>query len=137
MTDAALATAVHRSHDGSWEVREGAAALLGDHLGRPPEDLVARERLVELLDDGNTAVGVAAARVLVRRGGLDGLARVAWALAHGDPDAAEHIGDAFGNWWREPFPLRERVDALLAEPLDDATRAAVRTFAWSVGVLRS
>ncbi|WP_280276092.1 HEAT repeat domain-containing protein [Nocardia wallacei] len=68
-SDTAPTEALEMSEDESWSLRVEATEL----LGRVIEKAKARGRLEQMLDDPDIAVQTAAAEVLTRQGGADGL----------------------------------------------------------------
>jgi HEAT repeat protein len=131
MTDSrAWDESLARSRAAEWDVRERAA----QDLGRYVDDQQVRDRLQELLDDENTAVGEVAARQLVLHGGPGGLAIVADAWAYGDEDSAQDIGDALLDLRMEGFPVDSAMRTLIATAPDDRAREAARDVARHLGV---
>lgn len=111
-----------------WEDRRTAARGLGSWINERD----VRDRLVELLDDDDLAVGKAAADVLVRDGGTDGLRRVVRRYATLDDQVGAHVGlvisAALGD------RLADALRDLLAHDPDEETVAGIGDLAAYLGL---
>lgn len=88
-TPMTLDDALQLTRAAEWRRRADGACALQPYAG----DAAASARLIELLDDADTAVVQEAAEVLVRAGGDTGLSTVLRALADGDDSVGYAIRD--------------------------------------------
>ncbi|WP_280366306.1 HEAT repeat domain-containing protein [Nocardia wallacei] len=122
-SDTAPTEALEMSEDESWSLRVEATEL----LGRVIEKAKARGLLEQMLDDPDIAVQTAAAEVLTRQGGADGLLAVLKELGRRaqDPDA-DYI--AYKLYWLEgmgEYPVLETASTIEPAEMTAEARAGL------------
>lgn len=118
--DEALEQALAASRSHRWGARAAGVRALADHLPSSP----ARDRLVALLDDEDTAVVAEAAEGLAVAGGREGLEVALIALAEGPDDAGYHIRDRLIAICAERPSVLDRIREVAAAGREPARSGA-------------
>jgi hypothetical protein len=117
-----LGQALRLAASPSWRNRCDAALGLTGHVEAP----AAFARLVELLDDPDTAVIEMAARSLTTAAGQRGLAEVLQALARSEDNAGYHLRDVLVALWLDGTPVLESCRAILDAEVSEGAREGAR-----------
>lgn len=120
--------ALKRTHAADWQTRFEAVHALNQYI--PDVDVV--RRLIELLDDADTAVVQAATEALVLSGGVVELSAVLRALADGDNSVGYAIRDQLVELEQQGEPIAARSRSLLNSE-EESVRRGVAAVLEAIG----